>query len=277
MSALLQPDVALRQIPGWERRPAEIREYEGGLTNRTFKVDSEGESFALRVDSEQSILFRLDRETETRIVRHAAAAGLTPELVYSDPQAGIALTRFVQGEVWAKHKFEDIRNIEKFAAGLRAVHALPLSGVVLDPVAVVHKYATSLAGVAEMRGIISLCEQVAHEVPLTGPLVCAHNDLVASNIIETPDLMFLDWEYACDNDPLYDLACTIAYHDLTNLQVSALLTAYAGSNTPELQEKLRRQIRLFDAIQCLWYATRQMVAPDAKHRRRIEFLHQRIA
>jgi len=160
---------------------------------------------------------------------------------------------------------------------LRKVHALPLCGVELDPVAVIEKYGESLVGVAEMRGVIALCGRVAAEIPLIGDLACCHNDIVASNIIETPDLMLLDWEYACDNDPFYDLACTIAYHDLTNKQVDRLLGSYTGATSPEVVEKLQRQIRLFDAIQCLWYATRQAVAPDAQHRRRIEFLQERIA
>lgn len=272
----MQPDDALRRIPGWESRSAELRPFEGGLTNRTFKVDSEGESFVLRLESVQSMHFRLDRETEARIVKNAADAGLTPELLYADHERGITLTRFVPGEVWAAHKFEGPTNIDAFAATLRKVHALPRCGVTLDPVAVVRKYATSLAGLPEMRGVIALCERVAQEIPLSDNVVCCHNDLVASNIIETPDLMFLDWEYACDNDPLYDLACTIGYHDLTNKQVHVLLSAYAGEATGEMHEKLQRQIRLFDAIQCLWYATRQTVAPNAKHRRRVEFLQERI-
>ena len=276
MKERLQPDEALRQIPGWERRSAELRTFEGGLTNRTFKVDSDGESFVLRLESEQSIHFRLDRETEARIVKNAADAGLTPELLFADHEAGITLTRFVPGEVWAAHKFEDAANIDAYAETLRKVHALPPCGVTLDAVAVIRKYAMSLAGIPAMRGVIALCERVAQEIPQSEQVVCCHNDLVASNIIETPELMFLDWEYACDNDPLYDLACTIGYHDLSNSQVRALLSAYAGGATPELHEQLQRQIRLFDAIQCLWYATRQTVAPDAKHRRRIEFLQERI-
>lgn len=276
MTELLEPEDALVRIPGWEDRKASIRVLEGGLTNRTFKVDSEGGSFVLRLDSEQSIHFRLDRETEARIVRNAAAAGLAPEVLFSDPHAGITLTCFVRGEIWAKHKFEDPTNMENFAAMLRRVHDLPVCGVTLDSVAVIEKYGESLASVPEMRGVISLCKRVAEEIPASEQVVCCHNDIVASNIIETPALMLLDWEYACDNDPFYDLACVIAYHDLRNKQVDRLLAAYAGATSAELVEKLQRQIRLFDAIQCLWYATRQLVAPTAMHRRRIEFLQERI-
>ena len=34
---------------------------------------------------------------------------------------------------------------------------------------------------------------------------CCHNDLVVGNIIAAPEIRFLDWEYACDNDPFFDL------------------------------------------------------------------------
>ena len=276
MTAMLTPEDALSRIPGWKNRAATVQELEGGLTNRTYKVDSEGESFALRLDSEQSIHFRLDRETEARIIRNAAAAGLTADVLYADPQAGISLSRFVPGEIWSRQKFEDNDNIDAFASLLRKVHELPLCGVPLEPVAVVQKYAESLAGVDELRGVVALCQRVASEIPVSQKLSCCHNDIVASNIIATPDLMLLDWEYACDNDPLYDLACTIGYHDLSDTQARYLLSAYAGGATPELYENLQTQMLLFDAIQALWYATRQLVAPDAKHRRRIEFLQARM-
>ena len=54
--------------------------------------------------------------------------------------------------------------------------------------------------------------------------------LVAGNIIATPAIRFLDWEYACDNDQFFDLATVVAHHDLSDDRADFLLNAYFDGN-----------------------------------------------
>ena len=88
--------------------------------------------------------------------------------------------------------------------------------------------------------------------------------------------VLIDWEYAGDNDPLFDLASVIGYHDFDHQRQLHLLSAYAGAVTAELQEQLADQLRLYDAIQWLWLATRHRAAPNPKQAVRLEELQQRI-
>ena len=95
-------------------------------------------------------------------------------------------------------------------------------------------------------------------------------------MIDDGGLKLIDWEYACDNDPLFDLAVTIGFHDLDRGRRDILLNAYAGSGAAEYQEQLDEQIRAYDATQWLWFAARQLVAPGRAQARRLEELQQRI-
>jgi thiamine kinase-like enzyme len=99
---------------------------------------------------------------------------------------------------------------------------------------------------------------------MPGPmnLCCCHNDLVAENIIATPQVRFLDWEYACDNDPLFDLAIVVAHHDLSDRHADVLLDAYFDGAGRRWREQFATQMRLYDALNWLWSAANAPPAQD---------------
>ena len=88
--------------------------------------------------------------------------------------------------------------------------------------------------------------------------------------------LLIDWEYACDNDPLFDLASLIGYHDLDRTSSEALLSAYCGGTRPEYREQLALQIRIYDALHWLWLAVRQSISPGSAQAKRLDQLSQRI-
>ena len=100
--------------------------------------------------------------------------------------------------------------------------------------------------------------------------------MVAANIIGDPALKLLDWEYACDNDPMFDLASLVGFHNLDDDRQSDLLNAYAGGNDFALKEQLDVQVRLYDAIQWLWLANRQVITRTSAQATRLKELQQRI-
>ncbi|MFQ6005114.1 MAG: phosphotransferase [Woeseia sp.] len=276
MSDTLSPADALALIPGWDAASVSWRELEGGLTNRNYAVERGGESFVLRLDAAHTAAFNLDRTAEIEILEAASAAGLAPEPAFADPEFGILLTRYVSGRTWSAADLDDDGNVEALADLLRRVHALPASGVQFDPVAVARRYSAKLQAGYELREFGLRCQEVIATIPGIERFFCCHNDVVAANVIAQPDLMLLDWEYACDNERMFDLASLVGYHDLGHDRRSALLSAYAGGKDPELQERLELQIRLYDAIQWLWLANRQLITRSESQAARLEELRRRI-
>ncbi|MFQ5548022.1 MAG: choline/ethanolamine kinase family protein [Woeseia sp.] len=276
MSDTLSPADALAVIPGWDAASVSWRELEGGLTNRNYAVERGGESFVLRLDAAHTTAFNLDRTAEIEILEAASAAGLAPELAFADPESGILLTRYVSGRTWSAADLDDDSTIEALADLLRRVHALPTSGIEFDPMAVARGYSANLHVRHELREFALRCEEVVATIPKIERFFCCHNDVVAANVIARPDLMLLDWEYACDNEPLFDLASLVGYHDLDRGRRSVLLSAYAGGKDPGLQERLELQVRLYDAIQWLWLANRQLITRSDSQAARLEELRRRI-
>ena len=94
-------------------------------------------------------------------------------------------------------------------------------------------------------------------MPIPADLCLCHNDLVAENIVDTGELMFLDWEYACDNDPLFDLATVVAQHELDEAQTDVLLSAYFDGAWRTGRPELERQVANYNALLWLWKAARE--------------------
>lgn len=268
---------ALALVPGWDPGEAEIEELKGGLTNSTYRVKYYGEYYALRLDVEESEVLRFDRKYELSIVRAAHEAGIGPEVVHVDSEAGVMLTRFLPGRVWEEKDLESDDQLVRLAATLRAVHALPTCGKRVNYVEEASRYETFLERRQGLHAFASRCVEIVRETQDRGVVACCHNDIIVRNIIDNGELRFIDWEYARDNDPMYDLAGVIGFHDLDEQKAGVLLDAYAGGASAELKERLDEQCRAYDAIQWLWFATRQIAYPDPAQVRRLEALQQRIS
>ncbi|HEX2140641.1 MAG TPA: choline/ethanolamine kinase family protein [Woeseiaceae bacterium] len=276
MSDLFSAAEAISRIPGIEPAKARYRLLGGGRSNRSWLVEAEERKLVLRLDGPRAKELGLDRRRERAILARAGGQGVAPEVVFADADAGILVYEYLEGRCWTRADLEDGSNLEKLAALLRRVHALPRSGVPFDAAGAAARYVALIRGNEALLSFGQRCREIAEAVPVPARVACCHNDVVAANVVATPELRLLDWEYACDNEPLFDLASVIGYHDLDEPQKTSLLRAYAGSEDAERRALLNEQLRLFDALQWLWLAVREAADPRESQRARLAELARRI-
>jgi aminoglycoside phosphotransferase (APT) family kinase protein len=89
------------QIPRLRGKEVKVRPLKGGLTNRNYRLDCEGERFVLRVMGDNSQLLGIDRQAEHACLKAAHAIGIGAEVLAFFPQKGALVTRFVTGRVLA--------------------------------------------------------------------------------------------------------------------------------------------------------------------------------
>lgn len=250
MSGPREPQELLAEVPGWDG--AAVSELHGGLTNRTWLVEKSGNKAVLKIDEEPRSAPYNSRPDEARIQAIAANSGLANRVLYFDDQA--IMTEYASGSVWQASCFEREGNIERIAAVLRRLHALPLTGRSFDSKVAAGRY---LEQINNADGdLVAHCTEVIDRMRLPHNLCCCHNDLVAANVIAAPALKFLDWEYACDNDPFFDLATIVEHHELTEDIAFRLLDAYFDGDGKRWREKLLEQQVLYRALCWLWLASR---------------------
>lgn len=263
-------------VPGWDPDNVAIQALEGGLTNRSYRVRFRNSDYVLRLEGIQRQPFQFDRSLEERVMATAEAAGIGPSMSFSDPVAGVLLREFLPGRAWRQADLEITENLEALADLLRCCHELPLTGVSmrLSDHATIYKDVLRLE--SELHSFALKCIDIVDNAGICDDRVCAHNDIVAANVIDHGNLKLIDWEYACDNDPMFDLASAIGYHNLDVSQADILLNAYLGGGDAAWRERLDAQIRVYDAIHWLWLAARYRESPTHEQVQRLELLRLRL-
>ena len=246
-----RPEAVLASIPGWQK--AAHGELTGGLTNKTYLVESEDMRGVLKIDAAPRSRPFNSRIEEARIQQRAASIGLAGNVLYAEET--IHLAEYVEGTTWTPEDFASDQNLVDLAHALKRLHALPLTGRTFDARSAARAYQQRIEGADPLLA----AQHVAVIESMRQPrnLCCCHNDLVAENIVSAPHVVFLDWEYACDNDPFFDLATVVAHHELSNRQAELLLDSYFGGNGSKWRRQLVEQERLYDALYWLWAAAQR--------------------
>lgn len=241
-------EIALAQVPGWEN--ARYSKLPGGLTNRGWLVEQDARKAVLKVDARPRSEPFSSRPEEARIQMRAATHGLANKVIHVTDT--LLMTEYVEGTIWSAGCLDVDENLDRLAAALKKLHSLPLTGRTFDPVGAARKYAASIqeADINQARDCLARIEAM----PLPYNLCCCHNDLVAANILYVPEVRFLDWEYACDNDPFFDIATVVAHHQLAPERAKYLLDAYFAGDGERWQGQLARQTDFYDALYWLWEA-----------------------
>jgi len=245
------PDTVLRDLPDWA--DASFERLECGQTIGSWIIDAGDRKAVLKIDDAPRKGPFNTRRAEAQIQTTAARQGLANQVLYVTDT--VLMTEFIDGVVWSLDCLEDSANIEQLAIALRRLHSLPLTRRTFDAPHAAREYASRIANGDEEK--IRDCLRKIEAGPLPPNLCCCHNDLVVANILNTPETRFLDWEYACDNDPFFDLATIVAHHDLSEAQRNTLLDAYFDGNGARWHEQLARQSDVYAALLYLWEQSRR--------------------
>lgn len=265
-------DALLQRVPFFAGRRLRTSTLSGGHNNLSLRVDADGASWVARISDAARPGgggYGVEREVQQR----AARAGIAPEVVYADEHAGLLISEFLPGRPLDEADLTDRRTLAAISGLLRRLHALPLSGTTYDAIGAAASYADALDDHARGDPFVARCLAIIADSDESAVAACCHNDIVACNFVLGDSLKLIDFEYAADNDPYFDLASLIGWHGLGAAESDCLLAAYAGDLSPANRDRLARQCRRFDALQWLWLAARHPVPSSAE---RAEVVKQRL-
>ena len=224
-------------MPDWRAdRIADITYLPGGYANDNYRFAYEGAAYAIRIARRPGVR----RPAEARFLELAAA----PRVVAFDAGLGHLLTRWIRGTLLAEMSAPPAMA----AAYLHALHAEIPAGVRrYDPLEAIHRDLNAADAVAPVAA--TTLERL-HWTP--AELRGCHNDLNPWNILHTDSgWRTLDWEFAGDNDPLFDIVCLGRGLGYDDAGLERLAAAYYGTSPVPVSRMLDTRI-LFELREHAW-------------------------
>jgi thiamine kinase-like enzyme len=228
-------DAALERLPwlGDAGTPTRL----AGLTNINYRI---GE-FVLRLPGRGTADY-IDRSAEEVAARAAAAAGVNAEVVFFDRADGLMVTRFVDGAItMTPARFT--ADLDAASRAGRVLHRLHTTSApfasAFDLFGGIDEYKQILAteaaplpdGYEEVEAEAERARATLSDQSVT--LVPSHCDPLCENFLDTGDSMYLiDYEYAGNNDPMWDLGDLSVEAGFTPAQEELMLSAYFGGPAP---------------------------------------------
>ncbi len=232
-----------------------------GLTNLNYLVHHAGGSYVVRLPGVGTAQY-IDRAAEAIAAQSASAAGVNAELMFFDPADGLMVTRYLHGAATMSSKaFQDLGAVGRAGVAFRRLHDEAESfSTEFALFAMIDDYRRLLAKKsAHLPDGYAETQQTAQRAraALEGDrvvLVPSHCDPLCENFLDTGDRMFIiDYEYAGNNDRMWDLADLSVEGSFDQRQDEALLRSYFGDLPPA--DQVARMVvykALCDLLWTLW-------------------------
>jgi thiamine kinase-like enzyme len=240
----------------WPGRKATVTALSGGITNRNFKVEMDGDAYVLRMGGSRTDLLGIDRAVEHAASLRAEEIGVGPPVVAFVESEAWLVTRFIDGRPVPPEEMRSPKVLPRVAAVLRKLHDAAAIPGRFDAHAVVDSYRAE----AEERGIkmppeFKIAQEVSERIRTargTQPLVPCHNDLLNANFLDDGAIRIVDWEYAGMGDRFFDLANFSVNHELSGDDDARFLAAYFGVEREADMAALRLMRFMSDFREAMW-------------------------
>jgi len=252
-------DVVAR-VPGMADKSFVSSLLPGGLTNRNYQVcAADGRLMVVRLSSAQSATLTISRDDEYADALAAATAGVAPAVLAYLPEFSALVIEWIVGRTFAAADLDDGQTLTRVAATCRQLHGGPRFASDFDMFALARRYLDQVLshGFRLPAGYLDFASAVrqiraAMSVRAEGTVPC-HNDLLPANIMAGEDqLWFIDYEYAGNGEPSFELGNLCSEAHLSSDRLEELVTAYYGTNSPGKVARARLHGLMSDYGWTLW-------------------------
>tara|TARA_B110000438_G_C15711371_1_gene605498 strand:- start:63 stop:881 length:819 start_codon:yes stop_codon:yes gene_type:complete len=222
-----------------------------GPVSQIYACSFKGDHSVIRIDKKVVEHLSLNRIKETQLLQSIKAYDCVPEILYSDPQNGLLITRLIEGQPLTQTSIHEAVHLEQLAQAMHLIHHTEPK---IEPIEFNHfiqNYEAELKDIQSSK-ILDQGLSLFRELNQNKEVIClCHNDLNHTNIIISNGIKILDWEYACLNNPYFDLATVIDFHDLSDSEVELFLFHYdQGLNSIDVQlleswQRMSQYINMF--------------------------------
>ncbi|MFT5211311.1 MAG: thiamine kinase [Flavobacterium sp.] len=237
---------ALEQWPDWSSAKPSVVKTLGGFSNSTYLLQAGIETLVIRINQAEESL-GVDREREALVLSIISDYPFSPKVIFNHPH-------YLVSEYLSKAE-DKLLMPEEMGTLFQQIHKVAFltdditASAIFDAKAQIAFYYQQIS---EPHSTLDRCiEYISHIDISTSHTRLCHHDLLPENIIQsTKGIKILDWEYAQQGNPLFDLAIYAESLALTKAETCALIKSYDDS----LDESSLEQCRLvYCLMETLWW------------------------
>ncbi len=247
-TAQLPPDLDTRldQLRSLSPGPRQVTVLDGGLTNVNVRVRTADQDVVVRISSPHSTGLAIDREAEYRNSQAAAASGASPCVVEFLSGQHLLVVEYIEGTTLTPADVRDSEYLPRIAEVCRLLHGGPRFVSYFNMFDIQRTYVKTVmdngyrlpAGYLEFEPQVAQIEQALAVVDV--PTVPCNNDLLAANFIDDGErLWIIDFEYAGNNDPCFELGNIWSESNLAPDQLDELVWLYFGRTWQSMTARAR--------------------------------------
>jgi thiamine kinase-like enzyme len=240
----------------------------GGLTNRNYRfVDANGVQAVARISEPATALLAIDREAEFRNATIAAERGIGPRVLGYAAGEGVSVVEWIEGRTFEAADLDDSATLTRLAAACRRLHSAQEFVTDFDMFAIQQRYLDIVrehgyrmpSDYASYAPAVEEIQRALAVHPLR--TVPCHNDLLAANIMDDGrQLWLIDYEYAGNNDPCFELGNIASESHLSTGRLAELVAAYFGHESRALTARARLFALMSNYGWTLWAAIQDSVS-----------------
>lgn len=222
-----------------------------GLTNKNYMIETQKQQYVLRVprfDADKIV----NRHHETLALQAIEHTGIDVDLIYYDEASGYKVTRYLK-DAQTFDTYQGSDKIMRTALLMRRFHRLNCQiHAPFDPLG---KYQQYRKQIKTLLYDITPYEYILEEIKLfSNPQCLCHNDWVGGNILFDKDRTYLiDYEYAGDNDPLFDVMSFLSENNIYDpAQRACFYQYYFDDFTETIQHQLHIWETFHNVLWCAW-------------------------
>lgn len=261
-------DPIFHAVPELAGRELTVTDLVGGLTNRNLKVVAGERTYVIRLWSDEGALLSIDRDREHQSSQRAAAAGVGAPVTAYLPDHNALVIEFIEGRTLSSADLRGGFPLERLAEAVRRLHSAEPFPADFDMFEIQHSYLELVTErgfrlperyrefeprVAEIRAALAVDPE--DRVP-------CNNDLLAENFIDDGEQLWLiDYEYAGNNEPSFELGNIWSESNLSPEQLEELVASYYGEARPGLVARARLWGLMSKYGWTLWASIQDGVSP----------------
>ncbi len=226
-----------------------LEKLDKGISNHNYLAKTSDATYIVRVPKVKHLKdYSLEQEINSLIV----PLGINSENVAFDLKTGIKISKYIDN----LKTFTEYHKNDKIKKTVRLMHTLHQANLVcssdFNPLDKLEEYLSKInTPLFNLKPYLKIKDEIKR---LSHPKILCHNDWVAGNICFTNKKSYLiDYEYAANNDPYFDVMSFLTENDLTNDQISEFLKLYFNHNLSiSVLNTLKLWEKFHNLLWCSW-------------------------